>query len=98
MMLLVDLSASGHFGTGDRTKRELAAEVAGALAFAAVRDNDRVGLILYTGKVERYIPPRKSRQHVTQLLHTLLFHEPKSSGTSLETALDRKSTRLNSSH
>lgn len=88
MMIVVDLSASGHFGTGDQTKRELAAEIAGALAFAAIRDNDRVGLLLHTDRVERYIPPRKSRQHVTQLLHTLLFHEPKSQGTSIQTALN----------
>lgn len=88
MMILVDLSASGHFGTGDQTKRELAAEVAGALAFAAIRDNDRVGLLLYTDRVERFIPPRKSRVHVTQLLYTLLFHEPKATGTSLTTALN----------
>lgn len=88
MMVLVDLSASGHFGTQDQTKRELAAEVAGALAFAALRDNDRVGLLLYTDRVERFIPPRKSRQHVTQMLHTLLFHDPKSNKTSLTTALN----------
>ena len=87
MMLLVDLSASGHFGTQGQTKRELAAEVAGALAFSAIRDNDRVGLLLFTDKVERYIPPRKSRPHVTRLIHTLLFHKPARNQTSIATAL-----------
>ncbi len=87
MMLLVDASASGHFGTRGQTKRELAAELAGALALGAIRDNDRVGLLLYTDRVERYIPPRKSRVHVTRLIHTLLFHEPQGRGTSLSTAL-----------
>jgi uncharacterized protein (DUF58 family) len=88
MMLLVDLSASGHFGTRDQTKREMAAELAGALALSAIRDNDRVGLLLYTDRVERFVPPRKNRLHVTQLLYTLLFHEPKGVGTSLITALN----------
>jgi uncharacterized protein (DUF58 family) len=88
VVLLVDLSASGHFGTTSQTKRELAAEIAGALAFTAVRDSDRVGMLLFTDQVERYVPPRKSRQHVMQMLHTLLFHEPKSHGTSLVRALN----------
>lgn len=88
MILMVDLSPSGHFGTQDQTKRELAAEVAGALAFSAVRDNDRVGLVLYTDRVERFLPPRKTRQHVTQLIHTVLTQLPKGSGTSLAAALN----------
>ncbi|HTI69716.1 MAG TPA: DUF58 domain-containing protein [Candidatus Limnocylindria bacterium] len=93
VMLLVDGSASGHFGTaadelvqqnkGEATKRELAATVAGSLAFSAVREGDRVGLIYFTDRVERYVPPRKTRQHVTRLLHELLFIEPKSQGTSI---------------
>jgi len=98
VMLLVDVSASGHFGTaGDEiiesgqgvgTKRELAAVVAGALAFSAIRDGDRVGLLMFSDRVERYVPPRKTRAHVTRLLHELLFVEPKSSGTSLTSALN----------
>ncbi|MCW5559221.1 MAG: DUF58 domain-containing protein [Verrucomicrobiae bacterium] len=92
VMLLVDASASGHFGTAGAdaeaaTKRELAAVLAGALAFSAIRNGDRVGLILFTDGVERYVPPRKTRAHVTRLLHELLFTEPKATGTSLTTAL-----------
>jgi uncharacterized protein (DUF58 family) len=93
VMLLVDLSASGHFGTATgpdsaESKRELAAVLAGALAFSAVRDGDRVGAILFTDRVERYIPPRKTRAHVTRLLHELLFTEPKGSGTALTSGLN----------
>lgn len=93
VMLLVDVSGSGHFGTagGDSataaTKRELAAVLAGALAFSAVRDGDRVGLLMFSDRVERYVPPRKNRAHVTRLLHELLYTEPRSTGTSLTTAL-----------
>lgn len=97
VMLLVDVSASGHFGTagdeliasgdGISTKRELAAVIAGALAFSAVRDGDRVGMLLFSDRIERYVPPRKTRSHVTRLLHELLFTPPQSTGTSLTTAL-----------
>lgn len=98
VMLLVDVSASGHFGTapdeaissqqGVSTKRELAAVLAGALAFSAVRDGDRVGMLLFTDRVERYVPPRKTRAHVTRLLHEMLFVEPRSMGTSLTAGLN----------
>lgn len=93
VMLLVDLSGSGNFGTsgsvasGATTKRELAAILAGALAFGAVRQGDRVGLLLFTDRVERYIPQRKTRSHVTRLLHELLFSSPLSAGTSITNAL-----------
>jgi len=93
VMLLVDASASGHFGTAEpdnaeaATKRELAAVLAGALAFSAIRNGDRVGLLLFTDRVERYVPPRKTRAHVTRLLHELLYTRPQSAGTSLTTAL-----------
>lgn len=93
VMLLIDVSGSGHFGTagGDAaaaaTKRELGAILAGALAFSAVRDGDRVGMLMFSDRVERYIPPRKSRAHVTRLLHELLYTEPKSTGTSIDAAL-----------
>ena len=83
----MDLSASGHFGTAGQTKRELAAEIAGTLAMSAIRNNDRVGLILFTGEVEHYLPPRKTRQHVLRLLRDLLTHEPKAEGTSIGKAL-----------
>ena len=88
VLLMVDLSASGHFGTSGITKRELAAELAGTLAMSAIRNNDRVGLILFTGEVEHYLPPRKTRQHVQRLLRDLLTHTPRSEGTNLTQALD----------
>jgi uncharacterized protein (DUF58 family) len=88
VLLMVDLSASGHFGTSGITKRELAAELAGTLAMSAIRNNDRVGLILFTGEVEHYLPPRKTRQHVQRLLRDLLTHTPRSEGTNLAQALD----------
>lgn len=87
ILLLVDLSPSGHFGTTGRTKRELAAEVVGALAFSAIRDNDRVGLILFTDEVEHFIPPRKTRQHILRLVRDLLYHPVRGQGTSLKNAL-----------
>ena len=94
VMLLVDVSASGHFGTAEgnsspaATKRELAAILAGALAFSAVREGDRVGLITFSDRVERFVPPRKTRSHVTRLLHELLFTTPKSGGTALKVAFN----------
>jgi uncharacterized protein (DUF58 family) len=88
VVLLVDLSASGHFGTSGLTKRELAAELAGTLAMSAIRNNDRVGLILFTGEVEHYLPPRKTRQHVQRLLRDLLTHTPRGNGTSVSKALE----------
>ncbi len=98
VMLLVDASASGNFGTAPdaaidagtaaETKRELAAILAGALAYSAVREGDRVGMVLFSDRVERYVPPRKTRPHVTRLLHELLFTEPRSPGTSLVAPLN----------
>jgi uncharacterized protein (DUF58 family) len=87
IMLLVDMSHSGHFGTAGRTKRELAAEIAGTIAFSAVRDCDRVGMLLFTDRVERYVPPRKTRQHVFRLIRDLLYHEVEGQGTSIKNAL-----------
>ena len=87
ILLLVDMSPSGHFGTTGRTKREMAAELAGALAFSAIRDSDRVGLVLFTDRVEHYLPPRKSRQHVFRVIRDLLYHEVVGQGTSIKKAL-----------
>lgn len=87
VLLLVDLSASGHFGTSGLTMRELAAELAGTLALSAVRNADRVGLVLFTSQVEHYLPPRKTRKHVQRLLRDLLMHEPKTSGTNIGAAV-----------
>lgn len=88
LMLIVDLSGSGLFGSGEQTKRELAAEIASVLAFSAIRNNDKVGLIIFTENVEKFIPPRKGRRHVLRVIREILYHEPKRRGTDLNTALE----------
>ncbi len=88
VMLVVDLSGSGLFGSVEQSKRELAAEIASVLAFSATRNNDKVGLILFTDRVEKYIPPRKGRRHVLRVIRDILFYEPRHPGTNLNTALD----------
>lgn len=87
MAILVDVSASGIIGTGQQSKRDLAAEIASVLAFSATRNSDRVGLVLFTDQVEQYIPARKGRSHVFRLIREILFFEPKNTGTSCEKAL-----------
>jgi len=88
LMLVVDVSGSGLFGSGDQSKRELAAEIASVLAFSAIRNNDKVGLILFTDEVEKYMPPRKGRRHVLRVIREILFFEPKRHGTNLADALE----------
>jgi len=88
VMLVVDLSASGQFGTIERFKRVIAAELAAVLAFSAISNNDKVGLLLFTDQVELYIPPRKGRRHVLRLIRDLLAFEPDKRGTNIKLALD----------
>src|ERR1051325_9237065 len=88
VMLLVDLSGSGLFGSADQSKRELAAEIASVLAFSAIRNADKVGLILFTDSVEKFIPPRKGRRHVLRVIREILFSEPAGRGTNLTVALE----------
>jgi len=88
IVLLVDLSASGHFGSASQSKRELAAEVASVLAFAAIRNNDKVGLILFTDEVEQYVPPRKGRSHVLRVVREILFFAARRRGTDVVRALE----------
>src|SRR3984885_6899020 len=88
LFLLVDISASGNFGSGAMAKRDLAAEVASVLAFSAIRNSDKVGLILYTDRVERYLPPKKGRRHVLRVVRDILYHEPEGTGTDSVRALD----------
>ncbi len=83
LLLLVDLSASGHFGSRASTKRERAAEIASVLAFSAIRNNDKVGLILFTDEIEQYLPPKKGRRHVLRVVREILFFEPRRRGTDL---------------
>lgn len=88
VMVLVDVSGSSDFGTAVKLKRELEAELCAALALSAVRNNDRVGLVLFTDQIERFLPPRKGRNHVMQMIRTLLTTEPRHRGTNLTVALD----------
>ncbi len=88
VMLLVDVSASGKFGSVLLSKRELAAEVASVLAFSAIRNNDKVGLILFSDHVELFIPPKKGRIHTLRLIREILFFEPKGRGTNPGAALN----------
>lgn len=88
VMLLVDLSASGRFGSRQQSKRELAAEVASVLAYSAINNQDKVGLILFTETVEKYIPPGKGNRHVLRVVRDILCHRPRDKGTRLESALE----------
>jgi uncharacterized protein (DUF58 family) len=86
-MLLVDLSASGRFGTLDRVKQEAAAEVAAILAFNAIRNNDKVGAILFTDRVEKYIPPLKGSAHVWRVIKELYTFKPSRQATDIPEAV-----------
>ena len=87
VMLLVDVSGSEDFGSHDKRKREVAAEVCAAMAFSAVQNNDKVGLILFSDHVETFIPPKKGRRHVLRCIRELFTAEPESRGTDLKEAL-----------
>ncbi|MFN3597674.1 MAG: DUF58 domain-containing protein [Rubricoccaceae bacterium] len=88
LLLLVDVSASGHFGRAGQAKRDLAAEVCALLGFSALRNNDQVGLALFTDRVERFVPPGKGRRHVLRLVRDLYAHEAAARGTRLAAALE----------
>ncbi len=89
VMLVVDASASENFGSVNRFKRELAAELTAVLSFAATTNNDKVGLLIFTDQIELFIPPRKGRKHVLRLIRELLAFEPQSTGTDIKMALDK---------
>lgn len=88
LLLMVDVSGSGLFGSRAQSKRELAAEIASVLAFSAIRNNDKVGLVLFTDQVEKFIPPRKGRRHVLRVIREVLFFEPQGRRTDLNQALE----------
>ena len=88
LILLIDVSASGVFGSVEQSKRERAAEIASVLAFSATQNNDKVGALLYTDEVEHYIPPKKGRRHILRLIRDILFFKPNGRGTSHKTALE----------
>ena len=88
LLLLVDVSASGHFGSGMQSKRDVAAELACVLALSATRNNDKVGLVLFTDQIELYIPPKKGRRHVLRVVREILFFRPMRRGTDIVQALE----------
>jgi uncharacterized protein (DUF58 family) len=83
MMLLVDVSASGAFGSVERTKRQIIAEIAAVLAFSAAQNNDKVGCIFFSDRVEKFIPPKKGRSHVLAIIRELVGFRPEAAGTKL---------------
>ena len=88
LFLVIDLSASGIFGSVKQSKRERAAEIASVLAFSATLNNDKVGLVLYTDDVEHYIPPKKGRSHILRVIRDILFFKPLGRGTQHRVALN----------
>ena len=86
--LLVDISASGEFGSGQQLKREIGAEIAAVLGFSAIKNNDKVGLILFSDEIEKYVIPKKGKSHVLRVVRELLYTVPERTGTSLKNALD----------
>ncbi|MCK9997470.1 MAG: DUF58 domain-containing protein [Candidatus Krumholzibacteria bacterium] len=87
VMLVADMSRSGWFGSGERTKVEVAAELCGVLAFSAIANKDKVGLLLFSDRVEKFIPPAKGKSHVLRCIRELLTYEPEGHGTDLNEPL-----------
>ena len=88
IMLLLDASGSCHFGSVNRLKSELIAEVCAVLAFSAIKNNDRVGLIIFTDRIEKFIPPKKGLRHVLRVIKEALYYKPASKGTDISQALE----------
>ena len=88
VMLVVDLSGSQRFGTGQRFKTETAAEITAILSLAAIKNNDKVGLLAFTDQIEKYIPPKKGRNHVLRLIREILYFSPRGRGTDTASALE----------
>lgn len=87
VMLLVDVSASGTFGTKNQLKQEMATEICATIAFSAIANNDKVGVIFFSDKIEKFIPPKKGKQHILMIIRELIGFEPESSGTDVSAAL-----------
>ncbi len=88
VMLVVDVSASGDFGTRERMKAEVAVEICALLAFSAIKNNDKVGLIIFSDRIEKFVPPKKGRKHVLRVLRELLYHRPEGKATDIRAALE----------
>ena len=95
LLLMVDISGSEDFGSSGTAKREVAAELCAVLGFSAIRNNDKVGLLMFSDKIERFVPPRKGRRHVLRIIRDLYVHEPTSKGTNVRAALDHALHMLN---
>jgi uncharacterized protein (DUF58 family) len=87
VLFLIDLSASNQFGTRGQLKAEFIAEITAVLSFSALSNQDKVGLLLFTDRIEKYLPPRKGRKYTLQILRDILYHEPQGKGTNLSSAL-----------
>ncbi|MDA1353277.1 MAG: DUF58 domain-containing protein [bacterium] len=87
VIIMIDISASGQFGSGEKTKDEIAGEIAAILGFSAIKNNDKVGLILFTDQIEQYIPPKKGKKHMFRILRDIFYFEPQSKGTNIAHAL-----------
>jgi uncharacterized protein (DUF58 family) len=87
-MLVVDFSRSGNFGSTAQTKNEIASEICAVLAFSAIKNNDKVGLILFTDRIERFVPPKKGRAHILRIVRELVSFEPEGTGTNIRGALE----------
>jgi len=88
VILAVDMSGSQKFGSGKYTKQQIAAEISAILAFSSLKNNDKVGLILFSDKVEKYIPPKKAKSHTLRIIRDLLSFEPSGKGTNIKSALE----------
>jgi len=88
VIFLVDMSSSGHFGTRDHFKEEKAAELCALLSFSAIKNNDKVGMIIFTDRIEKFIPPKKGRAHVLRLIREILYFKPTGTGTDISGALE----------
>jgi len=89
VLLVVDASSSGDFGSQKEMKGEVMATISALLAFSAIKNNDRVGLLIFTSKVEKFIPPQKGKKHVLRVIRELLYHKPEERGTDLAAALEQ---------
>jgi len=88
VMLLVDASGSGKFGSAKQTKNDIAAEIAALIAFSAIRNNDKVGLIVFTDRVEKFVAPKKGRSHVLRVIREILYFKPRGKGTDISSAIE----------
>ena len=86
--MVVDVSGSGQYGTVEKMKMELGTEIAAVLGFSAIKNNDKVGVLLFSSEVEKYIPPKKGKSHILRVIRELLYYKPKFRGTSINSALD----------